>query len=70
MIKINSSELAALIDEETVTMRGCPAYSKFESVVGVVNGQVVVLTLMNKAKASEEFCGSYINLNLVTDNKD
>ncbi len=69
MIKINSRELAAIIDEETVEMRSCSAYTKSEAVIGEVNEHVVVLTIMTKPEACNEF-GDYEDLNLVTDDKD
>lgn len=66
IIEIDEVELGAIIDEETRTMQRCPNYSKFDTVIGEVNGQVVVLTIMNKATACDEFDGDdYTNLNLV-----
>ena len=71
MLEVNITELSNLVEEEASVLGNCPFYSASKTVIGEVNGQIVVLTVMSKATACDAFDGDdYYNLNLITERED
>lgn len=64
-IKIKTEELAHLISEDVSDMTLLTHFIRTDNVIGEVGDQVVVLSAMSKAEATDVFDGDWQNLEIV-----